>query len=142
MWRTPVSQYSRITSSTSSRLAPTQVRCAAGFSVGLVQDALDRAVRALARRAAGAVGHRDEGRIQRGQAGDGLPQALFHRRRLGREELERDARTPAGLALAALAGAGDGTKHATREKPISKLGRVMRRSFQRNERRDGGPSRS
>ena len=42
------------------------------------QDALDRRVRALARRAAGAVGDRDEIRRERRQALDRLPQDLLH----------------------------------------------------------------
>ncbi len=42
----------------------------------LVEDALDGGVRALARRAAGAVGHRDEIRRQRRQPLDRLPQRL------------------------------------------------------------------
>jgi hypothetical protein len=78
---------------------------------GLVEDPLDGAVGALAGRAPGAVGHRDEGRVQRGQTGDRLPQALFHLLGLRRKELERHARTDG--AGGALAGAGHRTDHAT-----------------------------
>src|SRR6185503_9588935 len=48
-------------------------------------------VRALARRAAGAIGDRDEVRCERLQALDRFPQDLLHALVLGREELERHA---------------------------------------------------
>ena len=75
----------------SSRDAPTQVRCAAGFIVVSLHEAGDRRVGALARRAAGAVGDRDEGRVERLEPPRRLPQVRLHLRRLRREELERDA---------------------------------------------------
>ena len=56
----------------------------------LAQHARDGRVRALARRAAGAIGHRDIARTKRLEPPDRAPQRLLHRRRLGREELERD----------------------------------------------------
>ena len=58
---------------------------------GLGQDALDGRVRALARRAAGAVGDRDEVGRERRQPRDRFPQRLLHLLGLRREELERDA---------------------------------------------------
>src|SRR5436190_16616904 len=70
---------------------------------GLFKDALDRAVGPLARGAAGAVGHRHEGWIERLEPVDRGPQGLFHRLGLRGEELEREA----DAALAALAGPGD-----------------------------------
>ena len=50
MWRTPASQYSSATASISSRVASTQVRCAAAGMLGLARDPRDRRVGALARR--------------------------------------------------------------------------------------------
>src|SRR5436190_18203682 len=47
-------------------------------------------MRALARRAAGAVGYRYEARPQRLEPPDRIPQRLLQLLRLGREELERD----------------------------------------------------
>ena len=55
----------------------------------LLQDAGDGGVSALAGRTAGAVGHRDESRIERLEPADGAPQRLLHRLRSRREELER-----------------------------------------------------
>ena len=61
---------------------------------GLGEDALDRRVGALARRAAGAIGHRDEIGLKRRQPRDRFPQRLLHFRGLGRKEFERDANAP------------------------------------------------
>ena len=58
---------------------------------GFGEDALDGRVRALAGRAAGAIGDRDEVRLERREPRDRLPQRLFHLLGLRREELERDA---------------------------------------------------
>ncbi len=46
--------------------------------------------RALAGRPTGAIGHRHEGRVQRRQALDGVPQGALHLLGLRREELEGD----------------------------------------------------
>ena len=62
---------------------------------GLRQDAPHGRMRALARRAAGAVGHRDEIRRKRREPRDRLPEILLHLLGLGRKELERDADRPA-----------------------------------------------
>ena len=88
------------TSSTSSRVAATQVRCAAGFSVGFLDDARDGGVGALARRAAGAVGHGHEARPSGARRSIELPQGLLHLVGLRREEFEgdADAARPARLA--------------------------------------------
>ena len=56
----------------------------------LARQARHGRVRALARRAAGAVGHRHEARLQRLEPPDRRPQRLLHLLRLGREELEGD----------------------------------------------------
>ena len=55
----------------------------------LLQHARDGCVRALAGRAAGAVGDRDEGGIERLEPPDRAPQGFFHGRGPRREELER-----------------------------------------------------
>ena len=57
---------------------------------GLVQDAGDGGMGALAGRTAGAIGHRDEIRRQRRQPVDGVPQALLHLLGLRREKLKGD----------------------------------------------------
>ena len=57
--------------------APMQVRCGAGVSAVSLQDARDDVVRALARRAVGAVGHRNEARRQRREALDRRPERLL-----------------------------------------------------------------
>ena len=57
---------------------------------GLGLHPADHPERALARRAAGAVGHRDEARMQWRQLVDRLPEPLLHDVSLGRKELERD----------------------------------------------------
>ena len=63
-------------------------------------------VRALARRAAGAIGHRHEPGLQRLEPPDRRPQRLLHLLRLGREELEGDVDVAvAEQAAAALLGA-------------------------------------
>ena len=90
-------------------------RCDAGQMRGrrqrrLRENALDRRVRALARRAAGAVGDRDEIRRQRRQPLDRLPQDLFHLRRLRREEFERHL-DAAALAAGETAGAARSSRH-------------------------------
>ena len=60
--------------------------------LGFVQDAGDGGMGALAGRAAGAVGHRDEVGRERRQPLDGVPQAALHLLGLRREELEGDRR--------------------------------------------------
>ena len=77
---------------------------------GFRQDALDRRVRAFARRTAGAVGDGDEIRRQRRQSLDRLPQRLVHPCRLRREELERDMDA---ACLTAGETAGADVHHAT-----------------------------
>src|SRR5690606_7460288 len=70
---------------------------------GFLQDADHGVVGALAGRAAGAIGDRDEARIERRQAQHAAPQAFLHLRRLGREELEGDLQrpgTPRGIGIA------------------------------------------
>ena len=57
--------------------------------LGLGENALHRRVRALARRAAGAIGDGDELRRQRLQPLDRFPQRLFHLLGGGRKEFER-----------------------------------------------------
>ena len=69
-----------------------------GHKRRLRQDAPHRAVRALARAAAGAVRHRHEPRRQRLEALDGAPQRLFALRGFRREELERDLEGRVGEA--------------------------------------------
>src|SRR5262249_26892881 len=59
---------------------------------GLSQDARNRRMRALAGRAARAIGDGDEIGSERRQPVDGFPQALFHLLGLRREELEGDRR--------------------------------------------------
>ena len=67
------------------------MRCAAGHQRRLAHEAGDRRVRALARRAAGAVGHRDELAAAAARAARiARPQRLLHLLRLRREELEGD----------------------------------------------------
>ena len=56
----------------------------------LAHEAGNGCMRALARGAAGAVGHRYEARPQRLEPPDRVPQRLLHLLRLGREELEGD----------------------------------------------------
>src|SRR5262249_18876423 len=60
--------------------------------LGLFEDAGDGRVRPFPRRAASAIGHRDEVGLKRRQPPDGLPQVLLHLASLRREELERDRR--------------------------------------------------
>src|SRR3546814_1348445 len=52
----------------------------------LLRDARDGGVGALARRAAGAIGHRDEARGERLERAKGFPKLRFHLLGLGREE--------------------------------------------------------
>ena len=80
-----------MTSSISSRVARDAGEMRGRRQRGLGQDALDGRVGALARRAAGAIGHRDEIRPQRREPLDRLPQRLLHLLGLRRKELERDA---------------------------------------------------
>src|SRR5437762_11911547 len=61
---------------------------------GLVEDALDSGVGALAGGATGAVGHGDEIGAQWRQPRDRFPQRLLHLLGLGRKKLEGDADTP------------------------------------------------
>ena len=65
-----------------------QVRCGAGVSEVSLSTRDDHVMGALAGRAVGAVGDRDEARRQRRQPLDRLPQRLLHLRIAGREELE------------------------------------------------------
>ena len=88
--RRPSSRW--ITSSTSSRAGLDAGQVRGGLQGRLLQHPQHGAVGAVAGRAAGAIGHRDEGRVQRLQPADRLPQALLGLRRLGRRELEGDAR--------------------------------------------------
>ncbi len=60
-----------------------------GLEVGFVEHTLNRAVRPFTRRAAGAIGHGDKGRIERRQTSDRRPQGLLHLLGLGREEFKR-----------------------------------------------------
>ena len=78
---TPMPANSRTTASTSSRVASTQVRWAAGVEARFRQDALDRARGALARRAAGAIGHRDEFGLAAARAASPSPRAAPPSRR-------------------------------------------------------------
>ena len=80
---------------------------------GLGQDALDGRVGALARRAAGAVGHRDEIGLERRQPRDRLPQRLLHLLGLRREELERDADAALVAGVTKRLRADGGAHHAT-----------------------------
>ncbi len=82
------------------------------------QDALDRRMGALAGRAAGAVGHRDEIRRQRRQPRDRLPQRLLHLRRLRREEFERDMQ-PASVAGAASGLRAAGSSRHLAARPVA-----------------------
>ena len=61
-----------------------------GRQRGFLEDPLDRRVGALSGRSAGAVGDRDEARLQRLEGLDRLPQRLLHLLRLRREEFEAD----------------------------------------------------
>src|SRR5262249_3861920 len=69
------------------------------FERGFQPDPAHRRMRALARRSAGPISHRDEARPQWLEAFDFGPQALLHLLRLRREEFERDARR-AGVEIA------------------------------------------
>ena len=75
--------------------------------IGLVEDAGNGGVGALARGATGAIGHRDEIRGEGGETFDHIPQAALHLLGLRREELKRDIRQ-AGLDGAGLGRAGFG----------------------------------
>src|SRR5690606_14190213 len=66
-----------------------------GLDVGFLENARHGARRAFPRGAAGAKGHRNEFRLQRGKPRNRVPETLFHFLRLGREEFER---YPGGLA--------------------------------------------
>ena len=74
-----------------------QVRCGAPVSGVSPLDTTDHAMRALARRAVGAVGHGDEARRERRQALDRAPQRGLHRgiRRAGRTRTTRFQRRAA-----------------------------------------------
>src|SRR5579871_5622996 len=101
-----------------ARLDASEMR--GGNERGLAEDALDGRVRALARRAAGAVGDGDEARRQRRQALDRIPQVLLHLLRLRREELEGDAdRT--GIAVVEASRAGGGFSHHATSRPTSAI---------------------
>src|SRR6478735_8913231 len=58
--------------------------------VRLLENPLDRGVRALAGRPAGAIGHRQEARTQGLQCFDRLPERVSHLLGLGWEEFEAD----------------------------------------------------
>ncbi|MGY4367588.1 hypothetical protein ACVW1A_003653 [Bradyrhizobium sp. LB1.3] len=67
---------------------------------GFLQDTRDGRVGALTGRATGAISHRDEFRVERGQPVDGVPEIALHILGLGRKELEGDRRpllVPVGL---------------------------------------------
>ena len=143
------------TASTSARVAATQVRCAAGVSAVSAEDALDRGVRALARRAAGAIGDRDEVRLQRREPRDRLPQRLLHLRGLRRKEFERDARcgaAPRAKAAGArrtvhqatsrvgAASAMRGSRASQSETAILPSGRLRRQSLRARRHRGRRPS--
>ena len=85
----------------------------------LGEDALDRRVGALAGRAAGAVGDRDEVRRERREPRDRLPQGLLHLLGLRREELEGDAD-------ARVRGCGSGWRAAAVRAPSRDLARGRR----------------
>ena len=91
MWRTPASRYDWITASISALGRGDAGQMRGRRQRGLGQDAPHRGVRALARRAAGAIGHRDEIRRERREPRDRLPEILLHLLGLRRKELERDA---------------------------------------------------
>ena len=77
-----------------------QVR--SGIDTGIGLDLGDHAQRALARRTAGAVGHRDKARLERSKLVDRVPEALFHCVGLGREEFKGKLQLwPRGGGLAA-----------------------------------------
>src|SRR5690242_12217227 len=61
-----------------------------GLDAGLLLEPHHRLVRALAGRAAGAVGHGEESGLERRETLDRLPQGALGRLGLGRRELERD----------------------------------------------------
>ena len=97
-----------------------------GVDAGFLLEARHGLVGALAGRAAGAVGHREEGRAQRRETLDGLPQGALGRLGLGRRELEGDlqplrcARGEIGRAhlaapwISVVVGAGAGRLRARR----------------------------
>src|SRR6202012_865586 len=60
--------------------------------VSLAENAGDGGMGALAGRAAGAIGHRNEAGIERLQAADGLPKTLLHVSGLRRKEFEGNRR--------------------------------------------------
>ena len=61
-----------------------------GLDSSVRHDARDDRMRALARGAAGAIGHGDEMRLQRRKTIDRLPELDFHFRRLRRKEFVGD----------------------------------------------------
>ena len=61
-------------------------------------DTTDQLVRAIARRAVRAIGHRHEPRRERCEPLHGVPQGFLHRRIGWREELERHDRRPISLS--------------------------------------------
>src|SRR5262245_62172991 len=65
---------------------------AGGLEACLLRHALDDGGCAFTRRAAGAIGDGDVGRVQRLKTAHGIPELLLHVGRLGREELEGYAR--------------------------------------------------
>src|SRR3546814_19209493 len=65
-----------------------------GLKRRLASDAFDRGVGALAGRAAGAIGDRDEARRERLQRLPRLPHGLLHLLRPGRDAFERDFTIP------------------------------------------------
>ena len=83
----------------SSFEAPTQVRCAAGFIVVSRTRRSSSRMGAFAGRPAGAVGHRDEGGVQRLEPGRRLPQVRLHLRAFwaGRTRTRPEPRVPARL---------------------------------------------
>ena len=100
-----------ITASISARVGGDAGQMRGRRQRGLGEDAFDGRVGALARRAAGAIGHRDEGRPQRRQPRDRLPQRLFHLRGFRREE-SKETRILRGMPADEAAWAGC-VHHAT-----------------------------
>ena len=74
----------------------------------LIEHAQHRAVRALARRSAGAIGHRHEGGRERFEPPDRLPEALLRFGRARGPEFEGDLQ----IAMLPAAGPGNGTQGA------------------------------
>ena len=96
-----------------------------GLEAGLADHPGDRVVGALAGRAAGPVGHRDEARLERREALDGVPEDLLHLVGLRREELDRDA----DRVVAVAAGAVGGAAHRSLVLYVGRFRRSLRSSM-------------